>query len=75
MPKRKFRKRRQAGGFLNRYDFVCAGQDTINTGLNTFKRIVPGLIETNGNNIDNVPPKKSGWEGTQKGYSNFPEKS
>ena len=37
--KGKARKRTQRGGFLNRYDFPYAGGNTINTGLNTFKRI------------------------------------
>lgn len=34
-----------------------AGRDTINTGLNTFKRIDPGLVENAGNKIDKVTKK------------------
>ena len=52
------RKRTQRGRFLNRYDFPCAGRNTIKTGLNTFKIIAPGLIENAGNKIDKVTEKR-----------------
>ena len=58
MPERKVRKRRQRGGFLNRYNLASAGQDTINTSLKSFKRIVPGYIENAGNKIDKVTKKR-----------------
>ena len=58
MRKRKTRKRRQKGVFLNRYDFAYAGRDTINTGLNAFKRFVPSLIENTRNEIYKVTEKK-----------------
>ena len=54
MLKRKIRIRRQRGGFLNGYDFAYAGWDTLSTGLNTFKRIAPGLTKNGGNKIDKV---------------------
>lgn len=40
-PRRKYRKRTQRGGFLNRYDFTYAGRDTVNQ----VDKIAPGLIE------------------------------
>ena len=57
-----------------------AGRDTINTSLNTFKRIDPGLVENAGNKIDKVTKKnssnnESGWERTRKSYSNYPQRS
>ena len=58
MRKRKTRKRRQKGVFLNRYDFAYAGRDTINTGLNAFKRFVPSLIENARNEMYKVTEKK-----------------
>lgn len=63
MPKWIVRNRRQLGGFLTRHDFEYAGQDTINTGLNSLKRMVPGLIENAGNKIDKFGPGKflSSW--------------
>ena len=44
-----------------------AGRDTINTSLNTFKRIYPGLVENAGNKIDKVRKKilqimSQGWK-------------
>ena len=35
--RRKVRKKKQKGSFLNRYDFAYAVRDTIDTGLTTFK--------------------------------------
>ena len=58
MPKWIVRNRRQRGGFLTRHDFEYAGQDTINTGLNTLKRMVPGLIENAENKIGKVTEKR-----------------
>ena len=45
MPKIKVKRKKRRGGFLSRYNFGQAGQDTINTGLNTIKRIDHSLIE------------------------------
>ena len=40
------RKRKQKGGFLNRYDFAYAGRDTVNTAAKELERIGPRLIKT-----------------------------
>ena len=45
MPKIRVKRKKRRGSFLSRYNFAQAGRDTINTGLNTIKRIDPSLIE------------------------------
>ena len=49
-------KRRQEtkgkGGWLNRYDFPCAGWGTVNTGLNTLKRVPPEFIQNAMKQVD-----------------------
>ena len=53
-PRRKYRKRTQRGGFLNRYDFAYAGRDTVNQ----VGKIAPGLIKNDSNEINNVAQQK-----------------
>ena len=38
------RRRRQAGGFLSRYDFAYARIDSVNQAAHHVKKIAPGLI-------------------------------
>ena len=38
------RKRRQRGGFLNRYDFAYAGKDTVNQGAKHLNSLAPQLV-------------------------------
>ena len=40
----KQRRRRQTGGFLNRYDFAYAGRDSVNQVAYHVKKIAPDLI-------------------------------
>ena len=39
------RKRKQRGGFLNRYDFAYAGRDTVKQASKELQRIGPGLLK------------------------------
>ena len=39
------RKRKQRGGFLNRYDFAYAGRDTVKQASKELERIGPVLIK------------------------------
>ena len=39
------RKRKQRGGFLNRYDFAYAGRDTVKQASKELERIGPTLIK------------------------------
>ena len=52
--KRKFRlpyrKRRQSGSFLNRYDFAYAGRDVVNQ----LGKIAPGAIKHASSQINNI---------------------
>ena len=47
-------KKKQSCDWLNRYDFTYAGRDTINTGLATFGRMTPALINKALNQIDRI---------------------
>ena len=49
---RKYSRQRQQqrGGFLNRYDFVYAGRDTVNE----VGEIVPGLIKNTSAEINDI---------------------
>ena len=49
-PKRK----RQAGAFLNRYDFAHAGRDTVNR----VAEVAPGVIKAATNGINNIAQEK-----------------
>ena len=42
--KRCARRKRQQGGFLNRYDFAYAGRDTINQAFKNLDKSAPPLI-------------------------------
>ena len=68
----KRQRRRQRGGFLNRYDFAYASQDTINTGITTFKQMAPALIENAGNKIDKVTKNRITQIVRQGGRKIFP---
>ena len=48
--RRKYRRRSQKGGFLNRYDFAYAGRDTVNQ----VGKIAPGLIKNASAEINNI---------------------
>ena len=43
-------KRKQRGGFLNRYDFAYAGRDTVNQAV----KVAPGVMKNAGNKINNI---------------------
>ena len=53
-PRRKYRKRTQRGGLLNRYDFAYAGRDTVNQ----VTKIAPGIIKNAGSEINNVAQQR-----------------
>ena len=40
----RFRRKRQTGGFLSRYDFACAGRDSVNQAAKHLNKIAPRLI-------------------------------
>ena len=40
-----YRKKKQRGSFLNRYDFAYAGRDTVSQAGKELERIGPGLIK------------------------------
>ena len=44
------KQKRQAGGFLNRYDFVYAGRDAVNQ----VTKVAPGAIKAATNDINNI---------------------
>ena len=48
------RKRRQLGGFLNRYDFTYAGRDTVNQAA----KVAPGVIKNAGDEINNIAKER-----------------
>ena len=48
--RRSYRKRKQRGGFLNRYDFAYAGRDTVNQ----LGKIAPGVIKDASSEINNI---------------------
>ena len=41
----KYRRKRQRGGFLNRYDFADAGRNTINQASKQLNTLAPKLLE------------------------------
>ena len=53
-PCQKNQKRKQRGGFLNRFDFTYAVRDTVNQ----LGKIAPGLIKNAGSEIDNIAQKR-----------------
>ena len=48
--RRPYRKGKQRGGFLNRYDFAYAGRDTVNH----LGKIAPGLIKDASSQISSI---------------------
>ena len=66
MSKKRRRKNKRKGGWLNRYDYAYARRDTVITGLNTLKRIAPGLTQNTINQIDKVVGKKNGADNKSK---------
>ena len=57
------RKKRQLGGFLNRYDFAYAGRDTVNQAA----KVAPGVIKNAGNEINNIAKERINQIITQGG--------
>ena len=49
-PRRKYQKRTQKCGFLNRYDFAYAGRDTVNQ----VGKIAPDLIKNASSKLNNI---------------------
>ena len=43
-------RKRQTGGFLNRYDFAYAGRDAVNQAC----KVAPGVIKGATKEIDNI---------------------
>ena len=48
------KRKRQAGGFLNRYDFAYAGRDTVNQ----VAKVAPGVIRAAANDINNIAQER-----------------
>ena len=46
--------KRQCGGFLNRYDFVYPGRDTVNEAA----KVAPGVIKAATNDINNIAEQR-----------------
>ena len=44
--RRKSMREKQRRDLMNRNDFAKARRDNVNTGIITFKRLAPSLIET-----------------------------
>ena len=64
---RKIERKRESDGCLNRYNFVYVGQDTVNTGLIIFKKLVPLLIRTTANQVDQEAERRPQQAITQGG--------
>ena len=43
--RKKRKRRRQKGGFLNRYDFAYAGRDVVNQAFKNLDKTAPALIQ------------------------------
>ena len=56
------RTKKKRGCWLNRYDCAYSGQDTVNSGINTLKRIVPGLIQNATKQVVKVAEKRIAQE-------------
>ena len=55
--KQKNTKRRQYGGFLNRYDFAYAGRDTVNQAIKGLNTLTPKLINQTSKEVDKIAPQ------------------
>ena len=49
-----WKRKKQAGGFLNRYDFAYTGRDTVNQAA----KVVPGVIKNASNEINNIAKQR-----------------
>ena len=47
-------RRKQRGGFLNRYDFAYAGRDTVNQAMKGLDTLAPKLINQASKEIDKI---------------------
>ena len=56
-------KKRQLGGFLNRYYFAYAGRDTVNQAA----KVAPGVIKNAVNEINNISKERVNQIITQRG--------
>ena len=54
----KYRRKRQRGGFLNRYDFAYAGRDTVNQASKQLNALAPKLLEQFTTGLDKVSEKR-----------------
>ena len=54
----KYRRKRQRGGFLNRYDFAYAGKDTVNQASKQLNALAPKLLEQLTTGLDKVSQKR-----------------
>ena len=50
----KYRRKRQRGGFLNRYDFAYAGRDTVNQASKQLNVLAPKLLDQLTAGLDKV---------------------
>ena len=50
----KYRRKRQGGGFLNRYDFAYAGRDTVNKASKQLNVLAPKLLDQLTAGLDKV---------------------
>ena len=50
----KYRRKRQIGGFLNRYDFAYAGRDTVNQASKQLNALAPKLLDQLTAGLDKV---------------------
>ena len=53
-PRRKYQKRTQKGGFLNRYDFAYADRDTVNQ----IGKIALGLVKNANSETNNIAQQR-----------------
>ena len=51
-------KRKQKGGFLNRYEFTYADRDTANIPIRQLDRIAPGFVKKTGCMIDQIAQRR-----------------
>ena len=49
-----WKRKKQTGGFLNRYDFAYAGRDTVNQAA----KVAPGVIENASNEINSIEKQR-----------------
>ena len=54
MVKRIRRRNHQRGGLLNRYDFACAGRDTVNQAMKGLVGLAPKIITQATGQVDQI---------------------